>query len=187
MIQSNSKGRNHSSRLWQGMLGSWEMQKNERKLVFRMASLGPVCQAGLDHSLVTDGCSPCRAKNPSQEFTEVHGRVCGASRAAGPGSCTPEGHRGQGAWKLLPRAPGWRTDFPASQKSSPNMSSNGLEELRLWKRKTTVYFCTLLIATPRPRLDLHTSWIQNVPGASQDMLFPSCVPHPVQLGFGSLK
>lgn len=164
------------------MLGSWETQKNERKLIFRLPSPGPVCQAGLDHSLVTDGCSPCRAKNLSQKFTEVHGRVCDASRAAGPGSCTPEGHRGQGAWKLLPRAPGWRTALPASQ--NPNGSSDGVEELRPWKRKMTVYFCTLLIATPRPCLDLHSSWIQNMPGALQDMLFPSCVPHP---GFWQFK
>lgn len=169
------------------MLGSWETQKNERKLIFRLLSPGPVCQAGLDHSLVTDGCNPCRAKNPSQKFTEVHGRVCATSRAAGLGSCTPEGHPGQGAWKLLPKSSRMKDCLPCIPKSPPDGSSNGLEELPPWKRKMTVCFRTVLIATPRPRLDLHTSWIQNMPDALQDMPFPSCVPHPAQLGFGSLK
>lgn len=56
-----------------GHAGQLRNAKNEKKLIFRLPSLGPVCQARLDHSLVTDGCSPWRAKNPSQEFTEVQG------------------------------------------------------------------------------------------------------------------
>lgn len=80
-----------------------------------------------------------------------------------------------------------RNCLPCIPKSSPNGSSNSSEELPPWKGKMSVYFCRLLIATLLPSLDLHTSWIQNMPGVLQEMLFPSCVPHPVQLGFGSFQ
>lgn len=66
----------HTSRLWQSMLCSWEMQKNERILIFLFPFLWTVCQCELDHSLMTDGYNPWRAKNPDQKFTKVHMRVC---------------------------------------------------------------------------------------------------------------
>lgn len=170
-----------------GHAGQLRNAKNEKKLIFRLPSLGPVCQARLDHSLVTDGCNPWRAKNPSQKFTEVHGRARAASRAAGSGSCTPEGHRGQGALKTASKSSRLKNCLPCIPKSSPNGSSNGLEELPPWKRKMTVYFCRLLIASLWPSLDLHASWIPNMSGVLQEMLFPCCVPHPVELGFGSFQ
>lgn len=170
------------------MLGSWEMQKkNERKLIFGLPSLGPVCQAGLDHSLVTDGCKPGRAKNPSQKFTEVHGSVRAASRARGRAAAVWRDTQGKEPENCSQQFQELRNCLPCMPKSSPNGSSKGLEELPPWKWKMIVYFCRLLIATLRSSLDLHTSWIQNMPGVLQDMLFSSCVPRPVQLGFGSLK
>lgn len=68
--------------------------KNERKLIFIFPFLGPVCQCKLDHSLMTDGYNPWRAKNPSQKFTEVHMRVCTAIACFWFGQLNPrERHR----------------------------------------------------------------------------------------------
>lgn len=90
-------------------------KKKERKLIFRLPSLGPVCQARLDHSLVTDGCKPCRPKNPSQKFTEVHGSVGAASRARGRAAALRRDTRAR-SLKTAPRSPrNWGTAFPASQ------------------------------------------------------------------------
>lgn len=46
MIQSNSKGRNHSSRLRQGMLGSWEMQKMRGSSSLDWLPLGQFARLG---------------------------------------------------------------------------------------------------------------------------------------------